>query len=114
MSAVTEVDQHRSRVFGATLLVTGTAIGAGMLALPVLTGPSGFIPSLLVYIFCWLLMAGTGLLFLELTLWMGPEANIVSMAGRMLGSGGKFFAWVVYLYLFYSLTVAYVAGRVRY
>lgn len=106
----TTKDRYRSRVLGATLLVTGTAIGAGMLALPVLTGPAGFLPSLVVYIFCWLLMAGTGLLFLELTLWMGRDANIVSMAGRMLGASGKFFAWVVYLYLFYSLTVAYVAG----
>jgi tyrosine-specific transport protein len=110
MNSIAEQESHRGGVFGATLLVTGTAIGAGMLALPVITSASGFLPSVIVYLLCWLLMAGTGLLFLELTLWMDKETNIISMTGRVLGRPGKIFAWVVYLYLFYSLTVAYISG----
>lgn len=89
------------------LLVAGTSIGGGMLALPVLTSVTGFIPSLFIYLLCWLFMASTGLLFLEITQWMHREANIVSMARRTLGHPGKIVAWVFYLFLFYSLNIAY-------
>lgn len=97
--------------FGVTigaLLVAGTSIGGGMLALPVLTSVTGFIPSLGIYLLCWLFMASTGLLFLEITQWMHRDANIVSMAQRTLGRPGKIAAWVLYLFLFYSLNVAYI------
>lgn len=93
-----------------TLLVAGTSIGGGMLALPVLTGQAGFLPSLVVYLACWLFMASTGLLFLEISLWMEKDANIISMAERTLGFKGKVVAWIIYLFLFYCLTLAYIVG----
>ena len=39
-----------TKIIGGTLLVAGTAIGAGMLALPVLTGMAGFVPSLFLFL----------------------------------------------------------------
>jgi tyrosine-specific transport protein len=81
-----------------------------MLALPVLTSLAGFLPSIAIYLLCWLFMASTGLLFLEISQWMKGEANIISMAEKTLGQPGKYFAWVVYLFLFYCLTVAYMVG----
>lgn len=95
---------------GGILLVAGTAIGAGMLALPVVTAEGGFWPSLGVYALCWLFMTCTGLLLLELCLRLPPDANLVSMAGAYLGRFGKAFAWVLYLFLFYCLSIAYVSG----
>lgn len=53
-------------------------------------------------------MASTGLLFLEVTQWMHREANIVSMAQHTLGYSGKLVAWILYLFLFYSLNIAYI------
>jgi len=99
---------HRSNVVIGILLVAGTCIGGGMLALPVLTSVTGFFPSLCVFVLCWLFMTGTGLLFLEITQWMHQEANIVSMAQRTLGRAGKIAAWALYLFLFYSLNIAYI------
>lgn len=101
---------YKGSVFGGSLLVAGTSIGGGMLALPVLTSVAGFVPSLFIYLLCWLFMASTGLLFLEISQWMKGEANIVSMAGYTLGRVGRYFAWLVYLFLFYCLTVAYMVG----
>lgn len=92
------------------LLVAGTTIGGGMLALPVLTSPAGFFPSIMVYILCWLFMVFTGLLILEVSLWLGKEANLVTMAEKTLGNPGKIAAWVLYLFLFYLLNLAYVVG----
>lgn len=90
--------------------MAGTCVGGGMLALPVLTSAGGFVPSILIFFCCWVFMASTGLLFLELSLAMDKEANIVSMAKRTLGKGGAIGAWILYLFLFYCLTVAYIVG----
>ncbi len=98
------------RTFGGTLIVAGTSIGAGMLALPVVTGPSGFVPSIAVLVACWAFMTLTGLLFAELALWLKSEANILSMAKKTLGKPGLIATWVLYLFLFYSLTIAYMVG----
>lgn len=97
-------------VFGGSLLVAGTAIGGGMLALPILTGLGGFFPAVIAYVLCWLFMATTAMLFVEVFLWSPKEVNIVSMAAMTLGRPGKVIAWILYIFLFYSLTVAYVSG----
>jgi tyrosine-specific transport protein len=97
-------------VLKGLLLVAGTSIGGGMLALPVLTSAAGFWPALLIYLLCWIFMACTGLLFLEICLWSDGETNLVSMAEQTLGFFGKGAAWILYLFLFYCLTLAYVVG----
>jgi len=103
-------EAKQGTILGGALLVAGTTIGGGMLALPVLTSPGGFFPSLLIYLICWLFMTLTGLLFLELSLHMEDGVNIVTMAERTLGRYGKIAAWGLYLFLFYCLTLAYIVG----
>ncbi len=97
-------------LLGGTLLVAGTSIGVGMLALPVATAQGGFFPSLLVYLVCWLFMLSTGLLVLEACVWMPKEANLITMARRLLGKGGESFCWIVYLFLFTCLMIAHTAA----
>jgi tyrosine-specific transport protein len=97
-------------LLGGTLLVTGTSIGVGMLALPVATAEGGFLPSLLIYFICWLFMLCTGLLILEACIWMPKDANLITLARHLLGRTGKVFCWILYLYLFFCLMVAHVAG----
>ena len=97
-------------VLGGALLVTGTSIGAGMLALPVISSLGGFFPSIVVYFVSWAIMSATGLLFLEISIDMTKDANIISMADKYLGNAGKIFSWIVYLFLFYCLSIAYISG----
>lgn len=99
-----------SKLFGGILLVVGTTIGAGMLALPVATAQLGFWGSLLLLIACWGVMTAAAFLFLEVNLWLPPNTNLVSMAGATLGRSGQAITWVVYLVLLYSIICAYVAG----
>lgn len=94
----------------ASLLVAGTAIGAGMLALPVATAPGGFWPALFIYAICWIFSLATGLLLLEACLWLPKNTNIVSLSSHLLGKWGKYLSWILYLFLFYTLTIAYAAG----
>lgn len=102
--------KEKGSTFGAILIVAGTAIGGGMLALPVLTSQAGFFPSLLLYLVSWLFMASTGTLLMEVTLSMKEESNIMTMAETTLGKMGKRIAFLLYLFLFYSLNIAYIAG----
>lgn len=97
-------------VVGGTLLIAGTTIGVGMLALPVATGPGGFIPSIIVYLVAWAFMLCTGLLLLEVSLWMPKDTSFISMAEKILGPVGKQIFWVVYLFLFVTVMIAHAAG----
>ncbi|MFI5344566.1 MAG: aromatic amino acid transport family protein, partial [Chlamydiales bacterium] len=106
-----DIQPHKQgSLLGAILLIAGCCIGAGMLGLPVLSGMAGFKPSLLMFFICWLFMAATGILLLEVNLWYKEEIHIVSMAERTLGKFGKITSWLVFLFLFYSLMVAYIAA----
>lgn len=97
-------------VIGGMLLVAGSCIGAGMLALPILTGLAGFFPSLSMMILSWAFMTFTGLLLVEVNGWFKGQVNLVSMSQEALGQTGRWTAWLAYLFLFYSLLVAYTAA----
>ncbi|MGC1879460.1 MAG: aromatic amino acid transport family protein [Rhabdochlamydiaceae bacterium] len=97
-------------LLGGTLLIAGTSIGVGMLALPVATASGGFIPSIVVYLICWLFMLSSGLLILEACIWMPKNANLITLSSRLLGKWGKIACWVLYLFLFSCLMIAHIAG----
>ena len=95
---------------GGTLLIAGTSIGVGMLALPVVTAAGGFIPSLLIYLICWLFMVAFAHLLLEACTWMPKDANMISISRHLLGKKGAAVCWVLYLFLFYCLLTAHIAA----
>lgn len=101
---------HTQRFIGGVLLVAGTTIGAGMLALPIVTGFAGFWPSITLFVLYWLYMTFTAFLMLEVNLWMEEHTNLITMAKRTLGRGGQILSWIIYLFLLYTLTTAYLAG----
>lgn len=81
-----------------------------MLALPILAGLSGFFPSLFLFFISWIFMTFTALLLVEVNGWFKGQINIVSMAEKAIGPVGKVGSWILYLFLFYSLLVAYISG----
>jgi tyrosine-specific transport protein len=102
--------KRHAKLIGATLIIAGTATGAGMLALPVSTGMAGTIPSLGLFFFYWCFMTMTALFMLEANLKMDEPCDLVTMAKKTLGPVGQYVAWAVYLFLLYSLMTAYIAG----
>lgn len=98
------------KLIGGILLIIGTSIGAGMLALPIATAQLGFFGSLVLLVLAWLVMTTGALLILEVNLWLPHSSNLLSMAKRTLGPIGKAFAWVAFLLLLNSLLCAYIAG----
>lgn len=108
MSAVTVV--KKGSPFGATLLISGCCIGAGMIGLPVLSAASGFLPSSVAMLLAYLFSTVSGLLLLEATLWFDRKVNLLSIAKFAMGKAGKFVVGGLFLFLFYALFVAYIDG----
>lgn len=101
---------NKDKVLGGILLVSGTAIGAGMLALPLSTASSGFLASGFAFLICWFFMTLAALLLLEVNLRFTGEKDLISMTSATMGFLGKSAAWVFYLLLLYALIVAYLIG----
>lgn len=99
-----------SKLIGGILLVVGTTIGAGMLALPVATAQLGFFGSIVLLVASWAIMTASAFLFLEVNLWLPPNSNLISMAGATLGRSGQIITWGFYLLLLYSILCAYISG----
>lgn len=98
------------KLLGSILLIVGTSIGAGMLALPIATAQLGFIGSLILLFACWSVMTAGAFLLLEVNLWMHHTSNLNTMAKATVGPIGQMISWVTMLLLMYSLLCAYISG----
>lgn len=97
-----------SRFLGSIGLISGTAIGAAMLALPVSTAPIGWVPSIISLILVAILMIYSGLLVLESLARMPGQNTMISMAGETLGLPGRIVAMFAYIFLLFSLNASYL------
>lgn len=101
----------RSKLFGGILLVAGTSIGAGMLALPITTGSGGFYAAAIAMVLCFSYMLCSLFILLEANLYSAnPEANIITMSKQHLGWLGSTSAWLSFLLLLYAVSAAYISG----
>lgn len=98
-----------SKVFGGALLIAGSTVGVGILAAPVFTGIGGFIPSIILYSLTWLFSIASGWCYLEVMtrIKSSHRVNMSSMAQYMLGGYAKTLMCLVYIFLLYSLLIAY-------
>ncbi|BAY62261.1 aromatic amino acid permease [Calothrix brevissima NIES-22] len=99
-------------VLGSTALIAGTTVGAGILALPAVTLPSGIVPSTVLLIAVWVYTLVSGLLIAEATvntmrLAGRPNVGMLAMIENTLGLIGGRIAAGTYLFLHYALLVAY-------
>ncbi|WP_028389257.1 amino acid permease [Legionella fairfieldensis] len=100
----------KSRFIGGILLIVGTSIGGGMLALPVANAATGFWQSSLFLLLCWAIMTLGALFILEANLYLPPGKHMISMAAATLGPPGLLTAWLSYMFLLYTLISAYISG----
>ncbi|MBU0744814.1 MAG: tyrosine-specific transport protein [Gammaproteobacteria bacterium] len=102
---------NRGKIAGSVLIVIGTCIGGGILALPMLSAASGILMSSILLIGIWLLMTLTALLVLEVNLYCPNESNSFgAMAYKTLGKTGQIITWITWLLLLYALLAAYTSG----
>ena len=98
------------RLIGATFIVIGTSIGAGMLAMPIISASISYKYSVLILIFMWALMAIAA--HIQLSLFKNKPIGIsfAKLVSLELGSKAKIIPAIVKMLLFYSLLSAYMAG----
>lgn len=101
-------------VLGSTALIAGTTVGAGILALPAVTLPSGVVPSTALLIAVWLYALVSALLMVEVTLntmrFGGrPSNGLLVMVESTLSKPIARIAGGAYLFYHYTLLVAYIA-----
>ncbi len=98
------------KMLGSVAIVAGTAIGAGMLALPLATAALGIIPALVLLVVIWGVSAYTSLLMLEINLRTGVGDNLHVITGKLLGKKGQIIQGASFLSLLFALTAAYLTG----
>ena len=77
------------QVLSGSLFIVGTAVGAGMLGIPLVTSSAGFLPALFISGLIAIFMAITGLLLLEAVLAAPDGSNILSIAHLSFGKMGQ-------------------------
>jgi tyrosine-specific transport protein len=98
------------KILNCIFLISCTAIGAGMLALPCAVYKNGIILSVMIFILCWLFMTIGALSLLEVTFWFKKNTNIIIMVENFFGYKLKFFISIIYLSLLYALESAYITA----
>ena len=99
-----------NKTVGSTLLVAGTMIGAGMLAMPLTSAGIGFGFTLVLLLGLWALLTFSALLFVELYQTAESDAGIGTLAEQYFGKTGRILATAVLIIFLYALIAAYVSG----
>jgi tyrosine-specific transport protein len=101
---------NKSKIFGSMLIIAGTTIGAGMLALPLASSGLGFGVASVIMLLIWSLMTYTALLMIEVHQFAPTDATLHTLAYKLLGRKGQVVASISMMFLFYALCAAYIAG----
>lgn len=101
----------KNKILGSALMIAGTTIGAGMLAMPLTSAGMGFGMTLVLLVGLWLLLTYTGLLFMEVyQTAKQQDVGVASLAEQYFGIVGRILATVSLLVLLYALLAAYITG----
>jgi tyrosine-specific transport protein len=95
---------------GAVLLVAGTCIGSGMIALPMVLAKLGLIPSILLMVTIWFIMYYTSLVNLELNLQVGHGLALGALGKYFSGRTAELIGIISLKLLSYSLLAVFIYG----
>lgn len=100
----------KNRVFGSTLIIAGTAVGAGMLAMPLTSAQMGFGMTFLLLSTLWVLLTFTALLYAEVHQYSPNDAGIAGITEQYFGLTGKLIVNFILLFFMYAVLTAYITG----
>ena len=101
---------RRPSVLGGAMIIAGTAVGAGMFSIPVVTAGVWFTGSVLLLIYTWACMYISGLMILEANLNYPAGASFHTMVGDLLGKGWNSLNGLSITFVLYILTYAYISA----
>lgn len=96
--------------FGGTMIIAGTAVGAGMFSIPIVTAGVWFSGSMLLLAATWFFMYASGLMILETNLHYPSGASFHTMVKDLLGKYWSLINGVSIAFVLYILTYAYISA----
>jgi tyrosine-specific transport protein len=98
------------KIIGSILIVAGTTIGAGMLAMPIISASVGFTFMALILFCIWFAMYYTAILLVDVYKYNPPTDGLNTLTVKYLGSSGALVTAISMLVLMYALVSAYITG----
>lgn len=101
----------QNKTFGSALIVAGTTIGAGMLAMPLTSAEMGFGYTLILLFLLWALLSYSALLFVEVYQKAErQDAGIATLAEQHFGIVGRVLATLSLVIFMYAILTVYALG----
>ncbi|MGL5384504.1 MAG: tryptophan permease [Serratia sp. (in: enterobacteria)] len=110
MSADTIQKLTRPSVLGGAMIIAGTAVGAGMFSIPIVTSGVWFSGSVALLIYTWFCMLISGLMILEATMNYPAGASFHTVVKDLLGKGWNTLNGLSITFVLYILTYAYISA----
>ena len=97
-------------LLGGSMIIAGTAIGAGMLANPTAMSGIWFLGSVILFLIIWGITTLSALMLLETNLHFEKGANFDTITTQLLGKGWNIFNGISVAFTLYILTYAYITS----
>ncbi|WP_411706405.1 tryptophan permease [Edaphovirga cremea] len=110
MSIETALTPPRPSVLGGAMIISGTAVGAGMFSIPVVTSGVWFSGSVILLVYTWFCMLISGLMILETNLHYPTGASFHTMVKDLLGKTWSSVNGLSITFVLYILTYAYISA----
>lgn len=98
------------KIIGSILIVAGTTIGAGMLAMPIISANVGFLFMSFILFCIWLAIFYTSVLLVNVYQYNSINDGLNTLTLKYLGKSGAVITGLSMLTLMYALVSAYIAG----
>ena|SRR5579862_496567 len=95
---------------GAILLIAGTCIGSGMIALPMVLAKLGLVPSIVLMLAIWFIMYYSSLINLELNLQADQGLSLGELGRKFSGRTAELIGTISLKLLSYSVLAVYIYG----
>ncbi|QIW10754.1 aromatic amino acid transport family protein [Francisella sp. LA112445] len=98
------------KILGSIMIIVGTMIGGGILALPIITAKLGFVIGSILIILVWSIMTYTAVVIADISCSMPYGSSFKTIAEKYLGKAGGVVASIAFLVLMYFISTAYISA----
>lgn len=100
----------KSKLIGSILIIAGSSIGAGMLAMPITSAGVGLLGTTILLFLIWFTMCYTALLMVDVYDFNTPGDGFDTLTKKYTGFITNRIAGLSLMFLIYGLTAAYMTG----
>ncbi|MBG4720318.1 tryptophan permease [Pseudomonas aeruginosa] len=109
-SSPAQTPSRRPSLLGGSMIIAGTAVGAGMFSLPIAMSGIWFGWSVAVFLLTWFCMLLSGMMILEANLNYPVGSSFSTITRDLLGQGWNVVNGLSIAFVLYILTYAYISG----